>query len=239
MCGRAGIGLAVLAPGSIRGAGQVVLAAVGVDHEDDVDLAAVDDVRDPLVRAVAVGQPAQDREALLDRQVLAGVVEAVEEDLGLGLVGLDVVGDLRGPDLAALVALADREAPGRWPGGRRRPCSAPRPSRRRCGSGSRSRGSRRRRRVRRRGRDGRRAAEERGETQGRESMEHAGSVSSPFRAGHGAMVPRGTGTPSGVLRGGTSAPPGSLYPQRTGPNSGPADPRRIDECVRSTEPAAP
>ena len=36
---------------------------------------------------VAVGQPAQDREGLLDRQVLAGVVEAVEQDLGLVLVG--------------------------------------------------------------------------------------------------------------------------------------------------------
>ena len=90
-------------------AGQVVLAAVGIDHEHDEDLALVHDPGDPRVGAVAVGQPAKDRQGLLYREVLAGVVEAVEQDLGLGLVGGDVVGDLDRPDLAALVTLADRE----------------------------------------------------------------------------------------------------------------------------------
>ena len=42
--------------------------------------------------------------------VLVGVGRAVEHDLGLGLVDRDVVGDLDGPQLATLVALADREA---------------------------------------------------------------------------------------------------------------------------------
>ena len=60
------------------------------------------------VGAVALGQPAQDRERLLEREVLAGVVDAVEHDLGLGLVGGDVVGELGDPDGAALVALPDR-----------------------------------------------------------------------------------------------------------------------------------
>ena len=70
----------------------------------------------------------------LGGHVLVGVVTAVEHDLGLGLVDADVVGDLDRPDVAALVALADREARGRWPGGRRprrRPRRSPRCS---CGS---------------------------------------------------------------------------------------------------------
>ncbi len=46
----------------------------------------------------------------LQAHVLVAVVEAVEQDLGLGLVRGDVVADLRGPQLAALVALPDREA---------------------------------------------------------------------------------------------------------------------------------
>ena len=37
------------------------------------------------------------------------MVQGVEQDLGLLLVGRDVVRDLRRPDLAVLVALADRE----------------------------------------------------------------------------------------------------------------------------------
>ena len=106
--GRPGVRLAVLAPGAIGRAGQVVLGAVGVDREDDPDLARVDDVGDPLVGAVAVGQPVQDRQRLLEREVLPGVVEAIEHDLGLGLVDVHVVGHLGDPDVAALVALADR-----------------------------------------------------------------------------------------------------------------------------------
>ncbi len=37
------------------------------------------------------------------------MVQGIDEDLGLVLVGPDVVRDLRGPDLAVLVALPDRE----------------------------------------------------------------------------------------------------------------------------------
>ena len=62
-----------------------------------------------LFDAVVVGQPAQDREGLLGAKVLAGVVEGVDQDLGLGLVRRHVVADLGGPDVTALVALADRE----------------------------------------------------------------------------------------------------------------------------------
>ena len=50
-----------------------------------------------------------DRDGLLAGQVFAGMVHGIDEDLGLVLVGGDVVRDLRGPDLAVLVALADRE----------------------------------------------------------------------------------------------------------------------------------
>ena len=46
----------------------------------------------------------------LDAHVLVGVVAAVVQDLGLGLVRPDVVRDLHRPQLAALVALADAEA---------------------------------------------------------------------------------------------------------------------------------
>ena len=69
-----------------------------------------DDGRDPRVVAVAIDEPVHDRERHLGGHVLVGVVPAVEHDLGLGLVDADVVGDLDRPDVAALVALADREA---------------------------------------------------------------------------------------------------------------------------------
>ena len=142
---RARVRLAVLAPGAVGRTGEVVFGAVGVDREDDPDLAAVDDVGDPLVGAVAIRQPAQDRQRLLEREVLAGVVESVEHDLGLGLVGRDVVGDLGDPQVAAPVALADRaerdDVRMGGLGGR----GSRRPSRRRCGTPSRRPGSRRRR----------------------------------------------------------------------------------------------
>jgi len=64
--------------------------------------------------AVRRGEPHQHLLAGLhgevtDREVLPGVVQRVEEDLGLVLVGPHVVADLRRPQLSALVALADRE----------------------------------------------------------------------------------------------------------------------------------
>ncbi len=40
--------------------------------------------------------------------MFTGVVDAVEHDLGLGLVGGDVVGHLGDPDVPVLVALPDR-----------------------------------------------------------------------------------------------------------------------------------
>ncbi len=83
--------------------------AVGIDAEDDPDLARVHDVRDAGVLAVAVGEPVQDVQGHLDAHVLVGMGVAVEEDLGLVLVGGHVVGDLGRPQLATLVALADRE----------------------------------------------------------------------------------------------------------------------------------
>ena len=101
--------LAVLPPVVELAAGDVVLGAVRVGQEEDVDLARVDDVRDPRVDAVPVDKPVEDLQAHLDAHVLVGMVGAVEEDLGLGLVGRHVVGDLGHPQLATLVALADRE----------------------------------------------------------------------------------------------------------------------------------
>ena len=59
--------------------------------------------------AVVVGQQVEQVERLLDGHVLAGVVEGVEQDLGLGLVDRDVVADLGRPDRPALVARPDRE----------------------------------------------------------------------------------------------------------------------------------
>ena len=132
--GGPGIRLAVLAPRAVWVPGQVELSTVGVDHEHDEDLAAVDEPRDPLIRAVVVGQPAQDRQGLLRRQVLTGMVEGIEHDLGLRLVRGDVVGDLGGPDLAALVGRADGELLHDVRGGPPRPGPVPRPSRCRCDS---------------------------------------------------------------------------------------------------------
>ena len=93
---------------AIRRTGEVIFPAVGIDHEDDPDLARVDELGDLGVRAVAVAQPAQDRKGLLDREVLARVVQPIEQHLGLVLVGRHVVGHLRRPDGAVLVALPDR-----------------------------------------------------------------------------------------------------------------------------------
>ena len=59
--------------------------------------------------AVLAGQQVEHVDGHLGAEVLARVVEAVEEDLGLALIGADVVADLGGPQLAALVALADGE----------------------------------------------------------------------------------------------------------------------------------
>ncbi len=105
---RAAVRLAVLAPAPVGRARDVVLAAIGVDHRDDPDLALVDQPGDRRVRAIAGGEPRQHGQRLLRRQVLAGVVEPVEHDLGLVLVEGHVVRHLDRPDVAALVALADR-----------------------------------------------------------------------------------------------------------------------------------
>ncbi len=110
---RPGVWLAVLAPRAVGrvgavNAGQVVLGTVRVDVEDDPDLASVHEGGHGRVRPVVVGEEMERVEGLLERQVLAGVVEGVEEDLGLGLVRGDVVADLGDPDVPTLVALADR-----------------------------------------------------------------------------------------------------------------------------------
>ena len=73
--------------------------------------------------------------------MLARVVEGVDQDLGLVLVLGDVVADLGGPDVAALVALADREHVRRCRGSRPRPAGSRRPSPGSCGSRSCSAGS--------------------------------------------------------------------------------------------------
>ena len=90
--------------------------------------------RDARVDAVAVDQPVEDVQRHLGRHVLVGVVSAVEHDLGFGLVDRDVVGDLDRPDVAALVALADREAGDDRRDGPRRRRRPPRSPRCSCGS---------------------------------------------------------------------------------------------------------
>ncbi len=104
--------LAVLAPSMELAGGDVVLGAIGVEQEDDPDLAAVDDLPDAAVRPVAIDQPAHDLEGHLDAHVLVRVGAAVVEDLRLRLVGPHVVGDLHGPQFATVMALADRDALG-------------------------------------------------------------------------------------------------------------------------------
>ncbi len=106
---RAGDRLAVAPPLAELAAGDVPLAAVGVEHRDDEDLGRIDNGRDALVAAVAVGQDADEVQVHLGRRALARVSKAVEENLRLVLVELDVVADLQRPDLAALVAAADGE----------------------------------------------------------------------------------------------------------------------------------
>ncbi len=71
---------------------------------------AFDDVRDPRVGTVAVGQPVEDPQRHLDAHVLVGVDPAVEQHLGLVLVDRHVVRDLGRPQLSPEVALTDREA---------------------------------------------------------------------------------------------------------------------------------
>ena len=61
------------------------------------------------LRSVVVGEPVEDVQGHLEAHVLVGVVDAVEQDLGLVLVDADVVADLGRPQLPALVALADGE----------------------------------------------------------------------------------------------------------------------------------
>src|SRR4029079_10397056 len=58
--GRAWRRLAVLAPRVEVPTGDVELGAIGVDDEDDPDLATVDDRGDPWIGAVALGQPVED-----------------------------------------------------------------------------------------------------------------------------------------------------------------------------------
>ena len=128
--------LAVLAPEVEVAALDVELRAVGVHREHDPDLARVDDRGDPRARPVAVGQPVEDVQGHLEAHVLVGVVEAVEQDLGLVLVGPDVVADLGRPQLAALVRSCRSRTGGRCPGARRRRPGCPRPSPGRCGSPS-------------------------------------------------------------------------------------------------------
>ena len=109
--GRPRIRLAVLAPVVVLAPGDVVFGAVRVHEEHDPDLARIDDLRDPGVRSVTVGQPAQDPQRHLDAHVLVGVVAPIDHDFRLTLVGRHVVRDLGGPELPSEIALADGEPP--------------------------------------------------------------------------------------------------------------------------------
>ena len=86
---------------------DVVLAAVRVHVRDDPDLARIHvGLAGPRVSASWCGEV----ERHLDREVLAGVLAGGEQDLGLGLVGGDVVGDLDRRQITPLVGLM----PIRW-----------------------------------------------------------------------------------------------------------------------------
>ena len=65
----------------------------------------------PRAPTVLAGEQVQDVDGHLRAEVFARVVQAVEEDLRLALVGARLVGHLGRPELAALVALADGEEP--------------------------------------------------------------------------------------------------------------------------------
>ena len=107
--GAAWVRLAVLAPAPIRVAREVELRAVGIEHEDDPDLTAVDELRDLLVDAVVIGEDTEQVQRLLDRHVLVTVVSGCEQHLWLAFVHRDVVADLGRPEVPTPVAIADRE----------------------------------------------------------------------------------------------------------------------------------
>ena len=73
---------------------DVVLAAVRVDVEDDPVSRLLTRLVIRVSVAVLGGELAQQVQRHLDREVLARVLAGGEQDLGLGLVGGDVVGDL-------------------------------------------------------------------------------------------------------------------------------------------------
>jgi hypothetical protein len=99
--------LAALAPVARELGPRVVLAAVRVEVEDDVDLGLGDEVDDARV---AARELVEQVERLFDRDVLARVLAGDEQHLGLELVDHHVVGDLHRPQLPALRRAADREA---------------------------------------------------------------------------------------------------------------------------------
>ena len=101
---------AVLAP-EPAAAGRdraVVLVAVGVHAEHDVDLALVHEVGGEGIAAVLLEQPADEVDRRLHALGLARVMQRVHAELRLVLVDVRVVGHLEHPDVAALDGLADR-----------------------------------------------------------------------------------------------------------------------------------
>ena len=107
--GRARRRLAVLAPGVEDAAADVVLGTVGVDREDDVDDARLQEPRDLRVVPIPVDEPVEDRQGHFEAQVFEAVVEPIEQDLGASVVDVDVLAYPHRPELAAPGRAADAE----------------------------------------------------------------------------------------------------------------------------------
>ncbi len=108
----AGVVAPVLAPHApaARVGLLIVQIAVGIDHRDEVGLPVVDQIGDLRIASVVLAEIADRLDQHVDGDGLARVVECVEKHLGfVGLVDLDVVRQLDGPDVITLVRGPQRE----------------------------------------------------------------------------------------------------------------------------------
>ena len=138
--------LAVLAPRAVGRAAQVVRQAIRVDHEDDPGPPFVHQLRHPLpqTRALTVlaGEQVQDVDGHLRAEMFPRMVQAVEEDLRLALVGARLVSLPRPPRARGPRGSGRWRRAARCPGVPPRPAGCARPSPGTSGSRRPVRGSR-------------------------------------------------------------------------------------------------